>query len=94
MHDEFLGGIIRNREARTGKPFRHTKRQQQFLDESDQDAERAVRDVQHLAAKMDDRTLLIAALSSEYQQLGFDEGMAPSYRPEDREMAQRMIDFR
>lgn len=50
--------------------------------------------MERLAAKMDDKNLLICALSGEYQQLGLDEGMASSYRPEDSEMANRMIEFR
>jgi HEPN domain-containing protein len=94
MQDEFLESIIRNREARTNKPFRNTKRQQRFLDEFDKDAEQAVRDMERLTAKMDDRSLLISALSGEHQQLQLDEGMASSYRPEDKEMAERLIEFR
>ncbi len=94
MQDEFLEGIIRHREARTGKPFRNTKRQQRFLDEFDSDAEQALRDLERLTAKMDDRSLLISALSGEHHQLWLDESMASSYRPEDTEMAQRMIEFR
>ncbi len=94
MQDEFLESIVRNREARTGKPFRNTKRQQRFLDEFDSDAQQALRDLERLTAKMDDQSLLISAVSGEHQQLGLDEGMASSYRPEDREMAQRMIEFR
>jgi hypothetical protein len=94
MQDEFLEGIIRHREARSGKPFRYNKRQQQILDEFDHDAEQARRQVERLTAEMDDRTLLISALSNEYQQLEFDERMVSSYRPEDRETAQRMIEFR
>lgn len=94
MQDEFLESIIRNREARTGKPFRNTKRQQRLLDEYDNDAEQAVRDLERLTATMDDKSLLICALSGEHQQLQLDEYMVPGYRPEDREMAQRIIDFR
>jgi len=94
MQDEFLENIIRHREARTGKPFRHTKRQQQVLSEFDRDAEQAVRDLERLTAKMDDKNLLITALSSEYQQLEFDESMVSGYRPEDKDMAQRMVEFR
>ena len=94
MQDEFLESIIRNREARTNKPFRNTRRQQRFLDEFDKDAEQAVRDMKRLTAKMDDRSLLISALSGEHQHLQLDEGMASSYGPEDKEMAERLIEFR
>jgi len=94
MQDEFLASIIRHREARTGKPFRNTKRQQRFLDQFDSDAEQAVRDMERLTTEMDDRTLLIFALSGECHQLELDERMASSYRPEDREMAERMLEFR
>lgn len=94
MQDEFLESIIRHREARTGKPFRHTKRQERFVECFDQDAAQAERDVENITAKMDDRTLLISTLSSEHQQLELDEAMAASYRPEDKEMAERMIEFR
>lgn len=94
MQDEFLESLIRHREERTGKPFRHTKSQRQFLDECDRDAERASQDVARFTAKMDDRSLLISELSSEDMQLQSDERMISSYRPEDREMVQRMMEFR
>jgi hypothetical protein len=94
MQDEFLDGIIRHREARTGRTFRYTKRQERYIGCLDEDAAQSERDMQRLTADMDDRTLLTSALSSEYQQLEFDESMATSYRPEDREMAQRMVEFR
>lgn len=94
MQDEFLEGIVRHREARTGKPFRYTTRQQQMLGEFDQGTEQARKDLERVTAKMDDRTLLISAVSSEYQQLEIDESMASSYPLEDREMAQRMVEFR
>ncbi len=94
MQDEFLESIVRHREARTGRTFRHTKRQERFLECFDADAVQAERDVESITAKMDDRTLLISALSSEYQQLDLDKAMASSYRPEDKEMAERMIEFR
>ena len=94
MQDEFLEGIIRHREARTGKPFHNTTRQQRFLDCFDKDAAQAENDVERLTAKMDDRMLLISALSSEHQQLSFDEGMLGSYRPEDKEIALCMVEFR
>lgn len=49
---------------------------------------------ERITAGMDDRSLLTAALSSEDQQVQFDEGMADSYPAEDRETAQRLIAFR
>ena len=85
---------MRHREARTGKPFRNTKRQGRFLECLEADAGQAERDVESITAKMDDRMLLISALTSECQQLDLDETMAVSYRPEDKEMAERMIKFR
>lgn len=94
MQDQFLEGIIQHREARTGKPFRYTKRQEQMLEGFDKDAAQAECDLERITAGMDDRSLLTSALSSEYQQLQFDEGMATSYPPEDKEMAQLMIEFR
>jgi len=94
MQDELLASVIRHREARTGKPFRYTKRQRESLDEFDECTEQASRDLERLTATMDDKNLLISTLSSEYQQLELEEGMASSYHPEDREMAQRMIEFR
>lgn len=94
MQDEFLEGIIRHREARTGKLFRNTKRQQQFLDCADQGAAQAEAEVAALTVSMDDKTLLVSTLTGEYQQLQFEEGMLPSYRPEDSEMAQRLVEFR
>jgi hypothetical protein len=94
MQDQFLEEAIRHREARTGKQFRYTKRQEQTLESFDEDAAQAERDLERITAGMDDRSLLTSALSSEHQQLQFDEGMATSYPPEDHEMAQRMIEFR
>lgn len=94
MQDQFLEGIIRHRETRTGKPFRYTKRQEQVLEGFDKDAAQAERDLELNTAGMDDRSLLTSALSSEYQQLQFDEGMAKSYPHEDQEMAQGMLEFR
>jgi hypothetical protein len=94
MRDEFLESIIRNREARTRKPFGYTKHQQRVLDEFDTDAEQAVRDLERLTAKMDDKNLLICALSIEHDGLELDERGVSSCRPEDRQMAQRIVDFR
>jgi len=94
MQDDFLESIVRHREARTGKPFRHTKRQEGFLECFDADAVQAEKDIESVTARMDDRTLLVSAISSECQQLELDAAMASSYRPEDREMAERMIEFR
>jgi hypothetical protein len=94
MQDEFLESSIRHREERTGKPLRHTKGQQRSLDQFDRDAEQAIREMERRTATMDDKHLLISALSSEYLLLEVDEGMAASHRPEDREMAQRLVDFR
>lgn len=94
MQDEFLENIIRHRRARTGKPFRDTKRQQEFIRAADEDAATGEKVVEELSAKMNDGELLTSALTSEHQQLEFDEAMAVTYPPEDREMAQRMIEFR
>ena len=59
MQDRFTPeSVIRHREARTGKPFRHTKRQERFLERFDEDAAQAEQDVETFIAKMDDRTLL------------------------------------
>lgn len=94
MQDEFLEVIIRHREARTSKPVRQTKSQQRTLDTFERDADLAVLDVERGITKMSDTTLLTVALSSEYQQLRLDEGLALTYHTEDRQMAQQMIEFR
>jgi len=94
MQDEFLAQIIRHREARTGKPFRYTKRQQGLLGEFNNDAEKAMQDMKQLISKMDDKSLLTSALSCEYQEYQMDENMVSSYRPEDRENAGDIINFR
>lgn len=73
MQDDFLASIIRHREARTGKPFRHTKRQQESLDEFDEGTEKAARDLERVTATMDDKNLLISTLSGEYMQLECEE---------------------
>jgi hypothetical protein len=94
MEDEFLDGIIRHREARTGKPFRDTKRQQAFLDECDSDANKASQDLERSIGQTDDKGLLALALSDERDSLEYDENMLPSWPIEDRKKAQRIIDFR
>ena len=94
MQEEFIAGIIRHRETRTGKPFRYTKNQQKSLDNFDADAAKSEDDMKRLTAQMDDKALLTSVLSGEQMDLQMDETMAPSYPPEDREMAHRMIDFR
>lgn len=94
MHDEFLEGIARNREARTGRIFRYTTGQQRFLEKCDKDAEQVAPELERLIAGMDDRCLLDSALGNEHRQLEMDERMASSYPHEDQEMAQRMMEFR
>jgi hypothetical protein len=98
MSDEFVDGIIRHREARTGRQLRYSRCQQEFLDEylddSDQAAEKGAKEIGRIIAKMDDKTLLMSALSSECDQLDFDEHMLSSFNEDDREMAQRIIEFR
>ncbi len=51
MEHEFLESIVRHREARTGRPFRHTKRQERFLECFDADAVQAEQDVESITAK-------------------------------------------
>ncbi|HTI71483.1 MAG TPA: hypothetical protein VMF06_16035 [Candidatus Limnocylindria bacterium] len=94
MQDEFLEDIVRHREARTGKPSRYTKKQQAFLDDSEDDAKKALLDIERLTAGTDDKNLLICALSNESPQIGLDEFMLKSYRPEDQEMVQQIIEYR
>src|SRR5215469_5580576 len=64
MQEKLLEDIIRHREARTGKAFRYTKGQERLLDDFDEGAAQAERDLEQLTAKMDDRSLLTSALSS------------------------------
>jgi hypothetical protein len=94
MEDDFLAGILRHREARTGKPFRHSKKQQASLAEFDRDAEQAVQEMAALIVHMDDPVLIMSALSSERFQVKLAEDMLSAYPAEDQEMAQRMIQFR
>ncbi len=94
LHEEYLEGIIKHREARTGKKVQHTKRQAKMLEGFDKDAEQAIRDMETGIATMDDRQLLISALSGEYQQLDLDERMFPYATAEDQPMARRLLDFR
>ncbi len=94
LQDEQLEAVTRHREARTGKPFRHTKRQQKMLHEFDTDAEKALQDERRLVSGMDDAALLASALAGEQFKLHLDEDMFTSYREEDRGLAARIIDFR
>lgn len=94
LQDAFLEGIINHREARTGKSFLYTKRQEKMLSEFDSDAEKALRDQERHVAAMDDPALLASALSREQFQLQQDEHMLSAYREEDRDLAARIIEFR
>ena len=54
----------------------------------------AVRDLEAGIATMDDRRLLVSALSAEYQQLNLYERMFAHARPEDQQLAERLLSFR
>jgi hypothetical protein len=94
LQDEGIECAQRYREAKTGKPFQYTKRQERMLDAFDRDAEKAIRDWERLIVQKDDKRLLISILSSEHQGLEMDEGMALASPPELKETAQRLVDFR
>ena len=94
MQDEFSAGIIRHREARTGKPYKLSKRQQNELDSFNEDAAKAEADMEKFISRMSDKQLLTSALSCEYMLVQLDDKMVSSYPDEDREMAQKIVDFR
>ena len=94
LQDEFLETVIQHREARTGKKFNYTKRQEKFIAGFDDDGAKAAQEVEKQVQKMDDVSLLASAVSSEQMQVNFDEKMFSSYRSEDQAKAKEIIAFR
>lgn len=94
LQDELLEGITKHREARTGRGFRYTRRQQEQLKEFDSDAERAMQDEQRLIATMDDASLLASTVGAEQASLELDEAMYPTMPEEDKAAASRVVSHR
>ena len=94
LQDVLLEEVLRNREARSGKPFQYSKRQHNVLAEFDRDAERARQKEEELADQMDDTSLLANALIGEEHQLQWDTDLYLTMPPEVRESANRVLEFR
>lgn len=91
--DEYSIQIVRHREARTGKKFKFTKRQQETIEEFDRDAAKAREEMKKRTEQLDDATLLTVAIATEQNAIALDECMYPAVREEDKKMAKRIIDF-
>lgn len=91
MQTEFIEAIKRNRAVREGKPVKISKRGERIIEEFDRDAEQATQDMERLSRGMDDRALLTSELSSIQQMIGFDEGMLSAWHPDDKPLAQAII---
>ncbi len=94
MQDEFLTNVVARREARTGKPYVPSKALQKSLERDERDAEVARGQIKEITRKMDDKTLLASALSSEDHGVQLDEFMLRGCTGPDRVEKQRLIDFR
>ncbi len=94
LQDALLEDIMRNRAARSGKSFQHSKRQQKMLTEFDRDAENARREQEVLVAGMDDVSLLANALVGEENQLRWDAQMNAALPAEVQDPAIRVLEFR
>jgi hypothetical protein len=91
MQTEFIEAIKRNRAVREGKRVKISKRGKRIIEEFDRDAEQATQDIERLSQGMDDRALLTSELSSIQQTIEFDEGMLSAWHPDDKPLAQAVI---
>lgn len=94
LHDELQKVIIKNREARSRRPFRFSQRQKRLLSEFQQDAEDGRSELPARIARVNDAALLNAALRSERQQLETEGKLYAVFREEDKSAAERILDFR
>ena len=94
LRDELHTVIVRHREARTGKKFRFTKNQTRTLKNFEDDAREGLKALPDTIARLGDVHLLNIALRSQLLLLGSEEGRYGSFRPEDREVAEKILAFR
>ncbi|HSP15839.1 MAG TPA: hypothetical protein VLV78_13920 [Thermoanaerobaculia bacterium] len=93
MQMEFVKAIKRNRAAREGKPVKISKRGKRILGAFDRDAAQATQEIERLSQGMDDRALLTSELSSIQQMIEFDERMLSAWHPDDKPLAQAIINY-
>lgn len=94
LHDELQRVIVTNREMRSGKPFRFSRRQRQLLSEFQKDAQDSRTELPARIARLSDATLLNIALRSERQQLATEEKLYAVFREEDKPAARKILSFR
>jgi hypothetical protein len=94
LHDELQKVIIKNREARSGKPFRFSQRQKRLLSEFQRDAGDCASELPARVARLNDATLLNVALRNERQQLETEGKLYAVFREEDKSAAEGILDFR
>lgn len=94
LQDALLEKLTQNREKRSGKPFKHSKRQEKMLAEFDSDAERARREQEVLVAGMDDVSLLANALVGEEHQVQWDAKIYSTMPPEVDDSTNRVLEYR
>ncbi len=87
--------ILRNREARDGKPLQYTRRQREFLEEADADAVKARSDMERYALQMDDAGFLVNAIMNERQMIQMKEYLSRGWSDGDvREKGTATVEFR
>lgn len=95
LETDFSETILRKREARDGKPFQHTRRQREFLEEADADAVKARSDMERYALQMDDAGFLVNAIMNERQMIQMKEYLSRGWSDGDvREKETAIIEYR
>ncbi len=94
LHDELQKVIVANREMRSAKPFRFSRRQKQLLSEFEKDAQDSAIELPARIAPLDDAALLNIALRTESQQLETESKLYAVFREEDKSAAERILAFR
>ena len=94
LQDQFLSGIREHRAAREGRPFRYSPSQRRQLAEFERAASEVAPALEHLAASMNDLSLVQSALASAQQELRADTQTFSSIHADDEPMLQRLLDHR
>jgi len=94
LQRELQEAIMRNREVRTGKPVRFSKKAKKTIREFEQDAREASQGLSERVAKLSDESLLRIALTSERQQLSMEEQLYATFHEDDKKAANRVLEFR
>src|SRR5208282_1312081 len=94
LKDDLQKVIVRNREARTGRAFRFSRRQRSILSDFEKDAENSVRGLPAQVARLGDAGLLTVAWRNEELLLATERRLYKVFREEDKLAADRILRFR